>query len=75
VTRTSTPTTGPARLTWRTSSYSAGAGNCVEVADGQPELVPVRDSKCPSGPHLLVGQAAFAAFVRFVATEPLQGNS
>jgi len=31
---------------WRTSSYSnATGGDCVEVAPGHPEVVPVRDSK------------------------------
>ncbi|MFF4028528.1 DUF397 domain-containing protein [Streptomyces sviceus] len=31
---------------WRKSSYSNGdGGNCVEVAAGVPDLVPVRDSK------------------------------
>jgi hypothetical protein len=31
---------------WRKSSYSNGdGGNCVEVADGVPGVVPVRDSK------------------------------
>ncbi|MFI1868901.1 DUF397 domain-containing protein [Streptomyces jumonjinensis] len=56
----------------RASSYSAGAGNCVEVATGQPEFVPVRDSKRPYGPHLLVGRAAFTAFLKFVETDSLQ---
>ncbi|MET7688615.1 DUF397 domain-containing protein [Streptomyces sp. NPDC005483] len=31
---------------WRKSSYSNGdGGNCVEVAPGVSDLVPVRDSK------------------------------
>lgn len=33
-------------LTWRKSSYSNGmGGECVEVATGTPDLIPVRDSK------------------------------
>ncbi|MGW6239286.1 DUF397 domain-containing protein, partial [Streptomyces sp. NPDC055094] len=33
---------------WRTSSYSDnGVGGCVEVSDGHPATVPVRDSKDP----------------------------
>lgn len=35
---------------WRKSSYSdGGANNCVEVADGLPGLVPMRDSKVREG--------------------------
>jgi hypothetical protein len=49
---------------WRKSSYSdGGANNCLEVADGHPGIVPVRDSKVPHGPALIVGAAAWAAFV------------
>ncbi|MFD8361732.1 DUF397 domain-containing protein, partial [Streptomyces hygroscopicus] len=36
---------------WRKSSYSnPDGGNCVEVADNLPGIVPVRDSKNPDGP-------------------------
>ncbi|MFE4455415.1 DUF397 domain-containing protein [Streptomyces sp. NPDC056796] len=50
--------------TWRTSSYSNGdGGNCVEVADGFPGLVPVRDSKTPGGPALAFRAARWAQFV------------
>ncbi|MFH8733727.1 MULTISPECIES: DUF397 domain-containing protein [unclassified Streptomyces] len=51
---------------WRKSSYSNGTGGeCVEVAQGHPALVPVRDSKtAPSGgPVLLFRTPAWAAFV------------
>ncbi|MGW1974120.1 DUF397 domain-containing protein [Streptomyces sp. NPDC001889] len=75
---TSTTTPGPpdrTHLIWRASSYSAGAGNCVEVATGQPERIPVRDSKRPSGPHLLVGRAAFTDFLRFVESHSPQQHS
>lgn len=49
---------------WRKSSHSNGeGGNCLEVADGAPGVVPVRDSKLPDGPVLLIGTAAWAAFV------------
>lgn len=48
---------------WRKSSYSNGGdSNCVEVADGIPGTVPVRDSKNP-GPALLVTTGAWQAFV------------
>ncbi|WUW58778.1 DUF397 domain-containing protein [Streptomyces sp. NBC_01456] len=49
---------------WRKSSYSnTNGGSCVEVADGFPGLVPVRDSKNPHGPALLVPAAAWTMFV------------
>ncbi|MEU9145290.1 DUF397 domain-containing protein [Streptomyces sp. NPDC048349] len=51
--------------TWRKSTYSDGSGgNCLEVADGHPDLVPVRDSKQPEGPHVVFHARAWAAFVR-----------
>lgn len=50
--------------TWRKSSHSnSDGGNCVEVADGFAALVPVRDSKRPHGPALLVPAAAWRAFL------------
>lgn len=49
---------------WRKSSYSDGnGGECVEVADGVPGVVPVRDSKVPSGPVLLLGAASWTEFI------------
>ncbi|MET9988854.1 DUF397 domain-containing protein [Streptomyces mutabilis] len=53
---------------WRKSSYSGGAGGeeCVEVADGVPGVVPVRDSKVAAGPVVVVGSAAWTEFVRTV---------
>ncbi|WP_327355148.1 DUF397 domain-containing protein [Streptomyces sp. NBC_01304] len=53
---------------WRKSSYSHGGDNdCVEVADNYPGLVPVRDSKSPSGPVLVFPAKAWAAFTRQMA--------
>ena len=53
---------------WYKSSYSNGeGGNCVEVAAGVPNLVPVRDSKVPAGPVLLVGSVAWAEFLGALA--------
>ncbi|MFK0291708.1 DUF397 domain-containing protein [Streptomyces sp. NPDC090442] len=53
--------------TWRKSSYSNGTGgNCVEVADGLPGIVPVRDSKDPQGPALVFSAAGWASFVAAV---------
>ncbi|WP_035804422.1 DUF397 domain-containing protein [Kitasatospora mediocidica] len=50
---------------WRKSSLSTGeGGNCIEIADGQfTDTVPLRDSKDPAGPALLLPATAFAAFV------------
>ncbi|MFI5800161.1 DUF397 domain-containing protein [Streptomyces sp. NPDC051677] len=49
---------------WRKSSYSGPEGDsCVEVIDNYPAAVPVRDSKTPHGPALLVPVAGWAAFV------------
>ncbi|GAA2403509.1 hypothetical protein GCM10010420_33440 [Streptomyces glaucosporus] len=54
----------PSGAVWRTSSYSNQAGgNCVEVADGLPGLVPVRDSKAPDGPVLAFPAASWASFI------------
>ncbi|WP_427920888.1 DUF397 domain-containing protein [Streptomyces sp. cg40] len=51
-------------VTWHKSSYSGGGGdNCLEVAEGNPALVPVRDSKNPLGPKLVFRAEAWAAFV------------
>ncbi|PNG23182.1 DUF397 domain-containing protein [Streptomyces cahuitamycinicus] len=49
--------------TWIKSSHSgANGGDCIEIAPGFPETVPVRDSKNPDGPVLVVGRSAWAAF-------------
>ncbi|WP_078841343.1 DUF397 domain-containing protein [Streptomyces acidiscabies] len=44
------------RAAWSTSSYSNNGGNCVEAA-------PLRDSKNPDGPALLMPPAAFRTFL------------
>ena len=49
---------------WRKSSYSHDVDACcVEVADGLPGVVPVRDSKVPDGPVLVIGSLAWAEFI------------
>ena len=48
---------------WIKSSYSGeNGGNCIEIAPGFPETVPVRDSKNPDGPVLVVTRSAWSAF-------------
>jgi hypothetical protein len=55
-------------LPWRKSSYSNGGdNNCVEVADCRcAHVVPVRDSKAPNGPVLLVPALAWRTFLTTV---------
>ncbi|MFE1762662.1 DUF397 domain-containing protein [Streptomyces angustmyceticus] len=54
----------PSVIAWRKSSYSdGGANNCVEVSDGFPGAVPVRDSKTPTGGVLLFPAGAWATFI------------
>ncbi|MDN3295656.1 DUF397 domain-containing protein [Streptomyces ficellus] len=53
---------------WRKSTYSDdNGGSCVEVRDGTPGIVPVRDSKNPTGPVLMVTAPAWRAFVEGLA--------
>ncbi|AWK08747.1 DUF397 domain-containing protein [Streptomyces spongiicola] len=49
---------------WRKSSYSSGdGGSCVEVLDGYPSGVPIRDSKNPHGPALVFATTGWSTFV------------
>ncbi|WP_335936728.1 DUF397 domain-containing protein [Streptomyces sp. PTD5-9] len=51
---------------WRKSSYSGPAnGECLEVADGYA-TVPIRDSKTPNGPTLVLSANGWTAFVSAV---------
>ncbi|MFF4526425.1 DUF397 domain-containing protein [Streptomyces bluensis] len=55
---------------WRKSSYSdGGQTNCVEVADGYPGIVPVRDSKTPMARPLVFPAASWSTFVEGVKGE------
>ncbi|MFF7329145.1 DUF397 domain-containing protein [Streptomyces sp. NPDC008150] len=57
-----TPELNTAR--WRRSTYSnANGGECVEITEDFPGVVPVRDSKRPHGPVLVVPTAAWDTFV------------
>lgn len=55
-----------ARATWHKSSYSGAAQDCVEVADGLPGAVGIRDSKDPAGPTLVVRPGSWRAFTAAV---------
>jgi uncharacterized protein DUF397 len=48
---------------WRSSTYSGGNNECLELAHGVPALAPVRDSKDPAGPVIPFGRDAWHAFV------------
>ncbi|MGW4039384.1 DUF397 domain-containing protein [Streptomyces sp. NPDC004778] len=57
---------------WRKSSFSdGGLNNCIEVADGYPGVMPVRDSKVPTGPALVIAAPAWTAFIDDVRKEKL----
>jgi hypothetical protein len=56
----------PDGIIWHTSSYSAGHGDCVEVAP-MPERVLVRDSKDPDGPALAFPTSAWRTFLTTLA--------
>ncbi|WP_406386955.1 DUF397 domain-containing protein [Streptomyces sp. NBC_00211] len=52
---------------WRKSSYSnSDGGQCVEVSDSLPAVVPVRDSKNPNGPVLIFPAGGWSSFVAAV---------
>ncbi|MFA3877638.1 DUF397 domain-containing protein [Streptomyces sp. MMCC 100] len=52
---------------WRKSSYSNDqGGSCLEVLDGHRRGVPVRDSKNPHGPAVIVPALAWSTFVTAV---------
>ncbi|MGG7573357.1 DUF397 domain-containing protein [Streptomyces sirii] len=60
---------------WRKSSHSNGdGGNCVEVTDDLPGIVPVRDSKDPHGPAIVFPAAAWSSFVSAVKDAALPGT-
>ncbi|MBA2949049.1 DUF397 domain-containing protein [Streptomyces himalayensis] len=44
----------------RDRDHNGSGGECVEVAHNLPGLVPVRDSKAPEGPALILTAQAWA---------------
>ncbi|MEU9331738.1 DUF397 domain-containing protein [Streptomyces sp. NPDC048290] len=60
----------PTFILWVASSYSGnGGGNCVEWAPdvaAASGVVPVRDSKVPTGNSLTIAEPAWSAFVDHV---------
>ncbi|MFE0797300.1 DUF397 domain-containing protein [Streptomyces mutabilis] len=56
---------------WRKSTYSGNeAGSCLEVVDGHPDGIPVRDSKDPLGPALVFSAAGWRSFIRTLKEAP-----
>ncbi|UED86564.1 DUF397 domain-containing protein [Streptomyces profundus] len=56
-------------LTWRTSSYSNGTGNCVEIAP-TAGAVAVRDTKHHDAGTALFSETAWHAFLQNTANRP-----
>ncbi|MGQ4511669.1 DUF397 domain-containing protein [Streptomyces sp. DW26H14] len=57
---------------WTKSSYSGPQSNCLETAAGQLHgVTPVRDSKRPAGPVLLIPDAGWRAFTDALKTGDL----
>ncbi|MFI7098796.1 DUF397 domain-containing protein [Streptomyces sp. NPDC050161] len=60
---------------WRKSTYSSAASdNCIEVSDNHPGIVPVRDSKNPTGPALVFPATDWSAFVTAVKVDGFMGG-
>ena len=57
------PDFNSSRAAWRTSSYTNNGGACVEVADNQPGIVAIRDSKGSNGPVLLLTASQWREFI------------
>lgn len=57
----------PASVQWRTSSYSGGNGQCVEVGAATGSVA-VRDSKDREGPALTFTAEAWTSFLGGVVT-------
>ncbi|MEU5160262.1 DUF397 domain-containing protein [Streptomyces sp. NPDC020875] len=51
-------------ISWYKSSYSSpNGGQCLEVGKGLSGVVPLRDSKRPDGPVVVVSPRAWAGLV------------
>jgi hypothetical protein len=59
------PQPSPPAATWRTSTYSTGGNQCVEVARTTTACA-VRDSKNPAGGHLTFDTATWNTFLTAV---------
>lgn len=59
-------------VTWRRSSHSTAANNCVETAWPVAGRLAVRDSKNRHGPALLFTADAWTDFVRALSADAFQ---
>ncbi|WP_326697613.1 DUF397 domain-containing protein [Streptomyces sp. NBC_01754] len=67
-----TPPNVSAVTGWRKSSHSGNeGGSCLEVLDHHPGAVPVRDSKAPDGPALLIPVMSWAPFIAALKADRL----
>ncbi|MGP4115297.1 DUF397 domain-containing protein [Streptomyces sp. 4N509B] len=57
---------------WRTSSYSSGGTNCVQVAYLDEGIVALRDSKDTNRPPLLFTGSECQAFIDGIARDLLR---
>ena len=58
-------------VTWRRSSHSTAANNCVETARLTTGLLAVRDSKDQQGAALLFAAGAWSDFLRALGQDAL----
>jgi len=56
---------GTVPVNWRTSSFSNGGGQCIEVGE-LGRATAVRDSKAPEAGHLVLEGRQWASFVEAV---------
>ncbi|MFF3114649.1 DUF397 domain-containing protein [Kitasatospora sp. NPDC057904] len=54
---------------WLKSSFSQQGGNCIEVAPGFTGVMPIRDSKDPSGPALVFTADAWQSFITAIRAD------
>nr|WP_109284028.1 DUF397 domain-containing protein [Streptomyces orinoci] len=66
---------GLGAVRWRKSSYSGLENDCLEVADGVPGIVPVRDSKYPKVSVVALDADVWAEFVAGVKTGSLRASA
>jgi len=60
---------------WRKSSFSMSAGDCIEVAILPDARVGVRDSRATAGPHLRFPRDTWATFLGDIRTIAPTGDA
>ncbi|UNS98185.1 DUF397 domain-containing protein [Streptomyces tubbatahanensis] len=59
-------TSNPPGTKWRTSSYSGGNNECVEVAPNPRAAVRIRDTKRRTGPVITVAPDTWTRFLQYL---------